>query len=78
MLLLSWVDGEESRRKIKVAIRPLSPTNAAPVTSNVEDIRASVQGLSLSPTAVVSNFGHRLLVGVVKLLRPLTNNVTDV
>ncbi|KAL8586797.1 hypothetical protein ACOMHN_061310 [Nucella lapillus] len=45
-------DGEESRRKIKVAIRPLSPTTAAPSTSNVEDIRASVQGLKLSPTAV--------------------------
>ena len=55
----SWVDGEESRRKIKVAIRPLSPTNAAPVTSNVEDIRASVQGLSLSPTAVVSSIADR-------------------
>ncbi|XP_076462263.1 F-BAR domain only protein 2-like isoform X2 [Babylonia areolata] len=44
-------DGEEGRRKIIVAIRPLSPTNAAPAASNVEDIRASVQGLSLSPTA---------------------------
>ncbi|KAK7099723.1 F-BAR domain only protein 2-like isoform X1 [Littorina saxatilis] len=43
---------DESRRKIKVAIRPLSPTNQAPASSNVEDIRASVQGLSLSPTAV--------------------------
>ena len=47
-------DGEESRRKIKVAIRPLSPT--APASSNVDEIRASVQGLSLSPTAVVIRF----------------------
>ncbi|KAH9515277.1 F-BAR domain only protein 2, partial [Bulinus truncatus] len=43
-------DGEESRRKIKVEIRPLSPT-PAPV-STIDDIRASVEGLRLSPSAI--------------------------
>ncbi|CAL1539939.1 unnamed protein product [Lymnaea stagnalis] len=43
-------DGEESRRKIKVEIRPLSPTCAP--SSTIEDIRASVEGLRLSPSAM--------------------------
>ncbi|XP_059142905.1 F-BAR domain only protein 2-like isoform X2 [Physella acuta] len=41
---------EESRRKIKVEIRPLSPTSGP--SSTVEDIRASVEGLRLSPSAM--------------------------
>ncbi|XP_012945405.1 F-BAR domain only protein 2 [Aplysia californica] len=40
---------DEGRRKIKVEIRPLSPTTAAPA-GTIEDIRASVEGLRLSPT----------------------------
>ncbi|XP_055885204.1 F-BAR domain only protein 2-like isoform X4 [Biomphalaria glabrata] len=43
-------DGEESRRKLKVEIRPLSPTTGG--GSTIEDIRASVEGLRLSPSAV--------------------------
>ncbi|XP_046338144.2 F-BAR domain only protein 2-like isoform X2 [Haliotis rufescens] len=43
-------DGDDTRRKIKVEIRPLSPNGATP-TGTVEDIKASVEGLRLSPTA---------------------------
>lgn len=45
-------DGEDGRRKIKVEIRPLSPTNPPSTSGTVEDIRASVEGLRLSPTAM--------------------------
>ncbi|GAB1599763.1 F-BAR domain only protein 2 isoform X6 [Argonauta hians] len=37
------------KKKIKVAIRPLSPNGSTP-TGTVEDIRASIEGLRLSPT----------------------------
>ncbi|GFO27663.1 Fch domain only protein 2 [Plakobranchus ocellatus] len=43
-------DGDESRRKIKVEIRPLSPTTG-PAAGTVEDIKASIEGLRLSPSA---------------------------
>ncbi|ESO92621.1 hypothetical protein LOTGIDRAFT_233068 [Lottia gigantea] len=43
--------GEDSKKKIKVQIRPLSPNGATP-TGTVEDIKASVEGLRLSPTAI--------------------------
>ncbi|XP_041360186.1 F-BAR domain only protein 2-like isoform X2 [Gigantopelta aegis] len=43
-------DMDEFRKKIKVQIRPLSP-NSANATGTIEDIRASVEGLRLSPTA---------------------------
>ncbi|RUS92107.1 hypothetical protein EGW08_000131 [Elysia chlorotica] len=43
-------DGDESRRKIKVEIRPLSPTTG-PASGTVEDIKASIEGLRLSPSA---------------------------
>ena len=44
-------DGDEGRRKIKVEIRPLSPTTAAPAAT-VEDLKASMEGLRLSPPSV--------------------------
>ncbi|CAI9727244.1 Hypothetical predicted protein [Octopus vulgaris] len=37
------------KKKIKVEIRPLSPNGSTP-TGTVEDIRASIEGLRLSPT----------------------------
>ncbi|KAK6179298.1 hypothetical protein SNE40_011689 [Patella caerulea] len=45
-------DGDESKKKIKVEIRPLSPNGATPIIGTVEDIKASVEGLRLSPTAI--------------------------
>ena len=48
------LDMDEFRKKIKVQIRPLSP-NSANATGTIEDIRASVEGLRLSPTATVSS-----------------------
>ncbi|XP_074640682.1 F-BAR domain only protein 2-like isoform X2 [Tubulanus polymorphus] len=36
-------------RKIKVEIKPLSPNGSSTSTSNVDDIRASFEGLKLSP-----------------------------
>ncbi|BFZ16635.1 hypothetical protein BsWGS_19674 [Bradybaena similaris] len=42
-------DGQEGNRKIIVAIRPLSPTSATPA-GTIEDLRASVEGLRLSPS----------------------------
>ncbi|KAJ8305285.1 LOW QUALITY PROTEIN: hypothetical protein KUTeg_015830, partial [Tegillarca granosa] len=43
---------DEARRKIKVEIRPLSPNGIGTTTGTVEDIKASVEGLRLSPTAI--------------------------
>ncbi|XP_021373429.1 F-BAR domain only protein 2-like isoform X2 [Mizuhopecten yessoensis] len=42
---------DDNKKKIKVEIRPLSPNGAPPVTSNVKDIKASVEALRLSPVA---------------------------
>lgn len=47
-------DGEEGKRKIIVAIRPLSPTSATPA-GTIEDLRASVEGLRLSPSNMVGS-----------------------
>ncbi|XP_069127305.1 F-BAR domain only protein 2-like isoform X4 [Argopecten irradians] len=42
---------DDNKKKIKVEIRPLSPNGAPPITSNVKDIKASVEALRLSPVA---------------------------
>lgn len=43
---------DESRRKIKVEIRPLSQ-NGPLQAGTVDEIKATMEGLRLSPTAVV-------------------------
>ena len=42
---------DESKRKIKVAIRPLSPNGN--ISGTVDDIKNSVSQLRLSPTAAL-------------------------
>ena len=55
-------DVDENRRKLKVAIRPLTCAKFDSNINNVEDIRASVEALRLSPSATVSSCGLLLFV----------------
>lgn len=50
-LILIHIPDDESKRKIKVAIRPLSPNGN--VSGTVDDIKNSVSQLRLSPTAAL-------------------------
>jgi len=43
----------EDRHKIKVEIKPYSPSETVP-SNNVDDIKKSIEGLRLSPSTVVS------------------------
>ena len=45
------ITDDESKRKIKVAIRPLSPNGN--ISGTVDDIKNSVSQLRLSPTAAL-------------------------
>jgi hypothetical protein len=46
-------DERERERKIHVEIKPLS-NGSAPMSASVDELRATVENLSLSPVAVVS------------------------
>ena len=54
------ITDDESKRKIKVAIRPLSPNGN--ISGTVDDIKNSVSQLRLSPTAALVSIqnSHRL------------------
>ena len=48
--------------KIKVKIKPLSPTGTAPTLGNVDDIRTSMGMLRLSPTLAVRPHVEKLIL----------------
>lgn len=49
-------DTDDRRNKIKVEIKPFSPSEgqAPPTNNNLDDIRKSIEGLRLSPGTNVS------------------------
>ena len=47
-----YILDSEDRRKIKVEIKPYSPHESVP-SNNVDDLKRSIEGLRLSPSAMV-------------------------
>lgn len=58
----SDTDSEDEReRKIRVEIKPLS-NGGAPMSASVDELRATVENLSLSPAPTVSRSMHKTVV----------------
>ena len=53
-------DDERGERKIHVEIKPLN-NGAAPISASVDELRATVENLSLSPIAPFSSVSRSLL-----------------
>ena len=53
MILCSNFTDDDRERKIHVEIKPLS-NGSAPMSASVDELRATVENLSLSPVAMVT------------------------